>query len=73
MDLAKCQPVSHFGDTSSLRVRNDVRGIEQLRMLETTNGARAFIRAEHSGTEHRLVKSRLDKSLRISPLILLEV
>ena len=73
MDLAKRQPVGHFGDALSLRVRNDVRGIEQLRVLEIANGARAFVSTEHSGTEHRLVKARLDETLRISPLILLEV
>ena len=59
VDLAQCHPVWHDRIATVLAVTNDVRGIEQFNMSQTTDGATRRIRLEDSLSKDRLMEALL--------------
>ncbi len=57
VDLAERQSVADGCDARALRVRDDVRGVQQFRVVESADSATLFVGADHVGAKDRLVKT----------------
>ncbi len=63
VDRAQREAVGHDRRPALLRVRDDVRGVEQLNVLEPAHRARALVGAEDLRAEDRLVQAQVRQAL----------
>lgn len=66
MDLAQREAIGHGRNASFLRVRHDVRGVEEFGVPKGADSAAGLVRAHHHPPEDWLMKPLLDLAGHIS-------